>query len=292
MATQKNQHYVPQFYLRNFSKDGKTIGCCYVNGDKSKHIEAAPIKSQASEDYFYSHHTKLETEFAKLENIAKTIIQKILSDDFKQLNCEEQIFIKEFILFQHIRTPYIANSYEHSLNNFFNQINGTDDGKKRIEIKRKQIFVLSTLMPQIPKAAKRFKLVVLENHSDIPFITSTEPVTFFNPYQKKRKTETGGFYQHGGMLFYPISAKKAILLYDKNAYRNCGKKLLCTISDCANLNAQIWKTSLLTKEHTFYYDNSNTNTIQSLSQMRYYIGDYPILGFIKEKKRYFQLLWI
>lgn len=292
MATKKNQHYVPQFYLRNFSKDGKTIGCCYVNGDNSKHIEAAPIKSQAAEDYFYSRDTRLETEFSKLEGKANDIIRKILSTDFRMLSCLDKSFIKQFIIFQSIRTPNIAKAYENVMSDFFNMVNGTNDGIKRVELKGKQIFVLNSLFPYIPKIAKKLQICVLENNTDIPYITAVEPVAFFNPYQKKRGTMTGGREQHGSMYFYPLSAKKAIILYDRKAYRECGDKLHCSISDVANLNAQIFITLQGAGENTFYYDNSDTNAISSLSKMKDYIGDYPVLSFLKEKRLYLKMFWI
>lgn len=47
----KKEHYVPQFYLRHFSLDGKNIAVYDKQADKL--IEQAPILSQAQKPYFY-----------------------------------------------------------------------------------------------------------------------------------------------------------------------------------------------------------------------------------------------
>jgi len=63
-AETKNQHYVPQFYLRYFSVDKKNVGAYILKSGKN--IPSAPIKGQASRDYFYSDNMEME----KVEGIA------------------------------------------------------------------------------------------------------------------------------------------------------------------------------------------------------------------------------
>lgn len=290
MAESKKQHYVPQFYLRNFSKDGKTIGCGYVDAEKPLVIENAPIKSQAAEDYFYTKDTRLETAFSRIEDSAREIIHKIVTSE-GALSCKEKDYLKQFICFQRLRTPFLANHFESEMNKMFNHFNGTEDGEKRVELQGKQIFVLSTL-PDALKSMRRYKLLLLDNQTDIPFITSPEPAAFFNPYKSKRKQFIGGVETYGGMFFYPLSAKKGVLLYDRRAYRVKSKPCAsCSLSDVSNLNAQIFITMRLSHTNVFYYDNhaSKEDAFGALSQMKNYMGDYANLDFICEKYRLFDI---
>ena len=292
MAESKKQHYVPQFYLRNFSKDGKTIGCAYLEAEKPTVIEAAPIRSQAAEDYFYTNKTQLETAFSKIEGEAREIIYKIVISDNVSIDCAAEDFLKQYILFQHVRTPYLANHFESEINKMFNCINGTEDGKQRVQLNGKQVFVLNAVLPEVHKTAKRFHLIVLDNQTEMPFITSPEPAVFFNPYQKKRKRFMGGVETYGGMFFLPLSAKKAIILYDRKAYKVKEKETVsCSLSDVCNLNAQIFITMNLSNTNVFYYDNSHSKdeVFAALLQMNNYIGDYPVLDFIREKYRLFDI---
>lgn len=283
MADGKKQHYVPQFYLRNFSKDGKTIGCGYVDTVKPSIIETAPIKTQAAEDYFYTKDTHLETEFSKIEQKAKEIIQQILSSNFV-VDSQNEDFLKQYICFQQLRTPFYANHFESEMNKMCNFFNCTDDGEKRISLQAKQIFVLSTFQDAV-KSMQRYNLLLINNPTEIPFITSPEPATFFNPYKSKRKQFIGGVKTHGGMFYLPLSASKGILLYDNKAYRANKGIALCSMSDVSNLNAQIFITMKLSNTNIFYYDNTNSKELvfETLAKMKNYIGEYAKFDFIREK---------
>jgi hypothetical protein len=62
----KNNHYVPQSYLRRFrSVSDRQVGL--FNLKSEHHVETAPIKSQCSKDYFYTKNPLFEDEFSKLE---------------------------------------------------------------------------------------------------------------------------------------------------------------------------------------------------------------------------------
>src|SRR3989344_1067808 len=83
MAQNKNQHYVPKFYFRLFSKNQNSI--CSFNISNEKFIEHASIKSQCSKDYFYSKDKKIENTFSQLENLAKEKLDRIIKN--KSLDC-------------------------------------------------------------------------------------------------------------------------------------------------------------------------------------------------------------
>ncbi|HAS6934152.1 hypothetical protein CFG65_23875 [Vibrio parahaemolyticus] len=54
MSEKQNQHYVPQYYLRNFSNDGISIRMLLKK--QGKVIKNVTIDNQASDNNFYGDH--------------------------------------------------------------------------------------------------------------------------------------------------------------------------------------------------------------------------------------------
>lgn len=191
--------------------------------------------------------------------------------------------MKQYVLFQNIRTPFHANEYEAMMAQFYHQI-APEDKDTEIKIKGKQIFILQTFLPRLAETAQQFKLIILENHTEIPFITSPEPAVFFNPYQPKRKQTTYGFLSHGGMFYLPLSAKKAIMLYDPLAYKIRMRHLVsCTHKEVTYLNILILDFVGMTKINLFFFDNKITDIQKTLSLMLQYAKEKISLSFVRER---------
>jgi hypothetical protein len=73
----KNQHYIPQFYLRNFSRDKKQIAFHNIKSDKTY---LSPIASTCQEKYFYGKDSGFEEYLSTLElrqaEVIKTLVPK------------------------------------------------------------------------------------------------------------------------------------------------------------------------------------------------------------------------
>src|SRR6516162_3995352 len=114
MAEKKKQHFVPRFYLRNFSfEDGRRISLFLIDDDK--HVPGASIKDQAYKNYLYGK-AGAEDKLSALEAavspiVAKAITENILPDP----KSEAHHSLLTFVLFQHARTPALAASLnEHT----------------------------------------------------------------------------------------------------------------------------------------------------------------------------------
>ena len=78
MADKKKQHFVPKFYLRNFSNsDGKCIHL--INFKSQKTILRAALKNQCYVDYFYGKDLAVETGLAGIEGMSAIVIKYMLS---------------------------------------------------------------------------------------------------------------------------------------------------------------------------------------------------------------------
>ncbi|WP_445431675.1 DUF4238 domain-containing protein [Chryseobacterium indoltheticum] len=84
MAKKKNQHYLPQFYIRHFSIENNQKEIGIYNLKQDLYIKKGSIKHQCSENYFYGEDEIVENFLAKIEgNFAKTFKSII---EFKKID--------------------------------------------------------------------------------------------------------------------------------------------------------------------------------------------------------------
>ena len=135
----KNQHYIPQVYLRGFSPEYEkgnksyhnsryTIYCYNLNAEKQNY-ESVPIKSICYSKYLYevTGHSgeivlpnHLEHFFAGIEkmfsNFRNGVERKAFIEDNYRTNCfltnDEKVFWVTYIIIQILRTPQILEIAE------------------------------------------------------------------------------------------------------------------------------------------------------------------------------------
>lgn len=238
MPQDKNQHFVPQFYFRKFSKDGKTI--CLFNFKNKLFIPNATIKGQCSRSYFYSKNPEIEKGFSLLEGLGNKLISKIIKNqNLSCLNEEEKQNLKAHLLFLHGRTEYARESEEETANALFDmikpnflayakkeglEITPEDLSKMRIKSNSKYSLFISMM-----SGALLFDLdmVLLENQTQKGFIFSDNPVVFFNSFfNNKIPTGTQGFSSTGLQIYFPLNSKLALFIFDPNFYEFPNKEII------------------------------------------------------------------
>lgn len=109
-------HYIPQFYLKNWSKDAKTIYTysLLVSNSKVPYWKRESIKNSAVWNDFYTRiEGQQETDdFEKwfdhnFESPARSVFDKLLEG--RSLNHNEMIILSHFVAAQHLRTPARLN---------------------------------------------------------------------------------------------------------------------------------------------------------------------------------------
>lgn len=108
----KNNHYVPQFYLRNWSQDGKTILTyrTLVSSNKVPMWELMSIERIASRQHLYTiavnglPSDEIEKWFnSNFETPARPAIEKVVAG--RHLSREDYQFLVKFLAVQMVRTP-------------------------------------------------------------------------------------------------------------------------------------------------------------------------------------------
>ncbi|QXA06294.1 DUF4238 domain-containing protein [Acinetobacter pittii] len=223
MPSFKNQHFVPQCYLRSFSlqKDTKARSISLFNLRSHRLFENAPIKNQCSKDYFYGKDLKIEKALHEYEGSYSNLLQTIQQNPTYQLTEKDKKCLINFWFVQYIRTEYyikesllsfqkfVENNeiQEHIDNNILNQYETTKMIMKNMHI---GFHLLDDLT-----------CILIKNYTEVPFITSDNPAILTNRYYFKKdllKYFSFGLNSMGTLLILPISPNYCFLAYDKKVY--------------------------------------------------------------------------
>ena len=265
MATQqkkgetKNQHYVPQFYQRNFSNDDKNIGAYVL--EKSKYIPTAPIKTQSSGDYFYSDNMKIEKTLGSIEGMANVVIKKILEAPLEKLSKEDEYTLYVFTMLQAGRTNFQVGLIKESANLFVRNTlkkiielkrkfgdadevaDITDDIIDRVELKFDSIGMMALgTQAQLVNTCIDLKYKIIINNTDKTFITSDNPAVIYDLFMQRMK-QIYALGSRGLMIYLPLSPNIAVLYYDSQCYKVGDRKktyvVLNSVKDVDELNKLI-----------------------------------------------------
>lgn len=217
----KKQHYVPQFYLKNFSENKHSIGLYLFK--QNIIVEHSSIINSLYENFYYDKDNKVEKKLSEFEGEWDNIIKDVLASESLPLEYKKISMLKLFILITSARTKLIGKEFNEKMSEIYNQIVKVEfpDKYKKFDVK----FEHPTLM-NIQAVQKLLLYVVdlkidlLVNKSHIDFVTSDNPTIFCNQlFEYKRLSRGYGFGEFGIQFIIPISSKYAIVMYDENVYR-------------------------------------------------------------------------
>lgn len=224
----KSNHYVPKFYMKNFSNNLKSIGLYLVN--KKKYCKDASIRDQACKDYLYGEEdTTVEDLLMNIEGESAEVIKNIITKtSLPSLDSKEYQMLLLFMLISEARSLRTADSQNNLIDTQMRTILKMD---KNIDIPESQIdnYKVSLKIPNLASIRVAFeiypilfdlKCTILINKTDRMFITTDNPLVKYNlMYVQRQYTLRGyGLGNMGIQLFLPISPKLCICVFDQYVY--------------------------------------------------------------------------
>lgn len=222
-----NQHYVPQFLLRNFHNQNEKI---YAFDKQTKKTFETIVRNVAAERNYYnfSHDGvtfSLEKSLSRIEDAARSLIDLIIKNEKLGVLTEDDCsLLSLFISIQHLRGPRVRSDQEAIAHSILERFGDTPDGRAMVERE----------WPVGKENAKNFAIhfVATEAHNHIPlflnknwilfkctgaqrFVISDTPVVLSNqndfvPYGNL------GLSVRGIQIFFPISSKFALGVSKRN----------------------------------------------------------------------------
>lgn len=264
MPSNKNQHFVPQLLLRNFSSDSsksKNSINTYILKNK-KFIENVSIKSQCSKDYFYGKNLIMEKKLQVYERNVNPEFKKIIDNDYNEISKEKILY---FLIIQLLRTESILNQSEISKESFYNFF------KEKLEIQDMKNYLFSNeiymemMLEEIKKwysILEKLKFKIIKNKTKIDFLISDNPVIAYNPF---RKTLNGGFREKGQIFLLPISPKDMIIFYDSEIYKEkINTDILLIIEDAKEIRKINELQYIVSNNNLFFASNKSIKIINEI----------------------------
>lgn len=238
MAKQRH-HYVPRAYLKFFCDQGGKLRV-YLKDDPGRSIVQAP-DSTAFHKYYYSQplaeggkdHDTLEDFFSKVEEKWPPLVERMQRRE--DLN-DALTDIYEFVALQRARVPALRDASERmaavTLKSTLLQLDAMGelppkpaehpDILDHVDIAidpHHSIHSMSTFVRAMGMVLDRVGLGILHNLTDIPFITSDNPVVYFDPSRGDEDPVPYTLNRQGGtvVLCFPITPK--LMLYGHSSMR-------------------------------------------------------------------------
>ena len=229
MAEKEAQHFVSRFYLRNFNpgpigKEVKSIA--FYDLKRKNHVPHASIAHECQKSYIYGKDLLLENAFAELEGRVATIFKDIIRKNQRpKVLTVEYFHLLCFIVFQHLKTPaygkqinWLATKTMRMMTKGRKEFEGIDTSKFKIVMNMPEVVGLSAAKDQVPLLGDLCMKTFI-NKTDVEFITSDAPVIFFNQWcQEWPLGGNIGTTAKGLQIFFPISNRHVIVLYDQDIY--------------------------------------------------------------------------
>lgn len=224
MASNKNQHFVPRCYLREFTHESKNRAINIFNIDRKTPIYKAPVKNQCSKGYFYGQNKKLEDAIQFVERTYASLLREILGGP-KELSSYHKIVLKRFWLFQYLRTEEASRRAAEMSNGIVRKA-GISSEDFNLEIKE-AVQMSMRIFAEHMDTIDDIKVCLILNKTKIPFLTSDDPAILTNKWHlndKRTKLNSFGLRSCGDIFLLPLTPEILCIGYDGDVYSIPHKK--------------------------------------------------------------------
>jgi len=264
VAEKKKQHYVPQFYLRNFSWGKDRLPIKLFNIQRGDHFTAGNLKGQCYEDYLYGKDLVIENMFGTLEGRVVPIVDQIVGSGEPPVRYSaDHDALLTFVIFQYGRTKHAGEATDEQVDKIVKAMLSKDERidpehleTVRIGLKNPFALTLKAISQGLP-VSHDLRIKIAVNRTPIRFVTSDHPVVFYNQYGEERVIRSNtGLASKGLQIFYPVSPYHMVVLYDDAIYKMGARKArsvdVTSVADVQQLNDLQWLNAL----ENIYFDNT------------------------------------
>lgn len=216
---------MPQFYLRRFSKDGKSINIWNISNEKK--IESANLKNQRYRNYFYGKDKDFEESLSYIEGQASRILYGI--EDKLLLpppGSQDHLTLVLFVLMQHARTLHAADSINEIVDNIAKYIWRHSELADQVDPSEFTVGLEDAACLSLGVATSCYPILldlqckVLVNKTTHEFVTSDNPVVLYNPFLAFRKhLSNTGLSAKGLQIIFPVGPEFILFFYDDAVYK-------------------------------------------------------------------------
>jgi len=269
MTKHKNQHYIPQFYLRNFSHDG--IGLYRYSLTKKRSERSRLNKTCASRGYYVEgpEAAEFEKRLSALESCHAKILQKIMDKcSLGILSSENFLSFCMFLLLTRMRNPAAKKEIVNIANHSFDLteditsrwLHSLEDHSPNLEAMLEVIKNPISIADLLP--------ILLINKTKRPFVTSDSPVVFYN-YIHVDGINLDGCLSQGLLVFLPLSEKITLCLFDSAIYEPN------VITPTGNINLKYYRPNIITP--TGNINLTNKRDVNALNRLQLLNADEYVI---------------
>ena len=233
MATdKKNQHYVPKFYLRNFSyrNNKKQIGV--FNIPSHTYFNQASLKHQGSKNFFYGTDGVIENNLSIIEaHLAKVIREILENNTIPKKQSEDHTVLLFFVAITDLRNPVSIEGTKMRFQELTNRVQelyeNADTSQSVPTVNHEDVIAMSfSALKDVVPTMRDLDYKLLFNRTKRPFITSDFPIVKYNQYLESKKWPLSktGYGLVGLQIFIPLSSEVALIFFDPDIYKVGDKK--------------------------------------------------------------------
>lgn len=231
MTDNKNHHYLPQFYLRNFSIPGNDRSISLCDFQPYRHIPSAPIRSQASKPYLYGKDPWYEKLLQRIESGASKIVRRVIREEQLPPELSDDAGLLTLLLgFQLGRTPAAAlhaaaigtdalRLYLRSPGVLTDQSHISFIDDLELEYTNPILVSLMSAFDTAPTLAD-LSVGLIVNRTALEFFASDVGAVIHNQWCEHSTLGHGlGYGSSGVQVLFPISPRHCLLFYDPDVYK-------------------------------------------------------------------------
>jgi len=273
VTEKKNQHFIPKFYLRNFSYQGNQNQIGLHNYDSGFTHQTAKLKTQGSRNFFYGKDGKIEDILSDIEGQLATTIKQIILDEKPPIKgSQNHHILLYFIALTHLRNPISINHILGSREQLKKQLKliypDTDTNHLVPPISHDEAISLTLSgIPSVIETMLDLSFKVLKNQTSNPFITSDFPIIKYNQFLELKKWNYSktGYGVIGLQIFIPLNNELCIVFFDPAIYKVGNKKdhkvIISDKKDIDVLNTLQFTNCL---ENVYFSDKASIDYIKEL----------------------------